>query len=115
MEECWCVYPNISRIPMNLIGPSIPHIVYKRSEFLKRSCVDYLDTFYNFGNDFCDEITIIFISDIGDISYLLYKEQPRLMLCGKLENFFNEGEKSSEDLEDFEFNWLPNCVRMLKL
>ena len=57
-----------------------------------RSCVVCLDIFYTFGKDFCDELTIIFISEIEDISYLQYKEQPRSMLCRKLEKFFIEGE-----------------------
>ena len=95
---------------MNLIGSSIPHNVNKVPKFLKRSRVDYLDIFYNFGNDFCDEITIIFISDMEGISY-----QPRSMLCRKLEKNFIEGEKRSEDLEGFEYNWLPNCVRIIKI
>ena len=102
LEERWCVYPNINRIPMKLKGSSIPHNVDKIPKFLKRSCVDYLDIFYNFGIDFCDQITIIFISDIGDNSYLHYKEQPRATLCRNLEKFFIEGERGTEDLEDFE-------------
>ena len=52
MEERWRVFPNINRIPMNLIGSSIPHNVNKIPKFLKRSCVEYLDIFYNIGNAF---------------------------------------------------------------
>ena len=77
MQERWCVCPNINRIPMNLIGSSVPHNVSKIPKFLKRSRVDYFDIFHNFGNDFCDEITIVFISDIKEILYLHYKGQPR--------------------------------------
>ena len=115
IEKRWRVLPNINRIPMNLIAPTKPHNVNKIPKILKRSCVDYLDIFCNFGNDFCDEKTIIFISDIEDISYLLYKEQPRSLLCRKIEKNLIEGEKSLEDLEDLEYNWLPNCLKMLKI
>ena len=43
-----------------------------------------------------------FISDLEDFSYLLYKKQPRSMLCRKLEKIFIEGETGTEDLEYFE-------------
>ena len=79
--------------PMSLIG----------------SYVDYLDTFYNFENDFCDEITIIFISDLNDVTFFHYLEQPRSMLCRKLEKKIFE-----EDFEDFDYNWLPNWFRQIK-
>ena len=48
------------------------------------SCVDYLDTFYNFANDFCDEISIIFISGLRDLSFFHYMKQSKSMLCKKL-------------------------------
>ena len=80
MKELWFVPRHINRIPMNLIKPTMPRNNNKTSKFLLRSCVDYLDSFHIFSNDFCDEITIIFISDLEDISYFPYKEQPRSML-----------------------------------
>ena len=78
---------------------------------LAGSCVDYIDIFYNFGNDFCGEKTIIFISDLEDISYFHYKEQPRSMLCRKLEKKFIE----EENFEDHDYKGLPNCVKLLKI
>ena len=70
------------------------------------SCVDYLDSFYNFDNDFCDEINITFISDLKDKTFFLHMEQPRSMLCRKLErNFFEE------HFGDFDYKWLPKCFR----
>ena len=77
MKDQWCVPRDINRIPMNLINPPMPRGINKKtSKYLLRLCVDYLDFFYNFSNNFCDEITITFVSDIEDISYLHYKKQP---------------------------------------
>ena len=74
------------------------------------SCVDFLDTYYNLANEFCDEISIIFISDLRDKSFFLYMKQPKSMLCRKLvKNFFEE------NFEDYEYKWLPNCVKQLKI
>ena len=70
---------------------------------------------YKFSNNLCDEITITFLSDIEDFSYLHYKKQPRSMLCRKVEKFFIEGEWATEDLEDFQYNWLPNCVKIFQI
>ena len=99
---------DINWIPMNLIRSTTPLNV-NRPIILTRSCVDYLDNYYNFTNDFCDEINIIFISDFKDITLFHYIEQPRSMLCRKLERNFVE-----EDFEDFDYNWLPNCFRQIR-
>ena len=72
------------------------------------SCVDYLYSFCNFDNDFCDEINILFISDLKDITFFHYMEQPKSMLCRKPKRIFIE-----EDFEDFDYNWLPNCFRQI--
>ena len=69
---------------MNLIRSSIPHDVYRMPLVLTRSCVDYLDDYYDFSNDFCDEIKIILISNLKYITFFHYMEH-RSMLCRKLE------------------------------
>ena len=68
------------------------------------SCVDYIDTFCKFDNGFFDEIIMLFLSDLKDITFFHYMEHPRSMLCRKLEkNIFEENFKS------FDYNWLPDC------
>ena len=81
------------RISRDDVGPLI----------LIESCVEFLGSLY-FNNDFCDEINIFFISDLKDITLFQYMEQPRSMLCRKLERNFIE-----EDFEDFDYKWLPKC------
>ena len=55
------------------------------------SCVDYLNSYYNFANDFCDEISIIFISNLRDISFFHYMKQPKSVLCRKfVKNFLKK-------------------------
>ena len=62
------------------------------------SCLDYLVNFYDLSNDFCDEIKIIFIYYLKDISFFHYMKQPKSMLCRKLvKNFIKE-----ENLRDYE-------------
>ena len=65
---------------------------------------DYLDQ-YNKEcvNDKVDEIVKLFISDLGDITFFHYMDQP---LCRKRTRKFPE-----EDFGDFDYNWLPNCFR----
>ena len=89
MKEQWFVPRDINRVPVRLINPPIPRCKNKKTtKYLLRLCLDYLNNFYNFCNNFGDEITIIFISEFEDISYFHYKGQPRSMLCRKLEKFF---------------------------
>ena len=78
-------------MPLTLIGP----------------CVDYLDRFY-FHNDFFDEINIIFISDLKDITFFRYMQQPRSMLVSKLIRNYLEKQRG-----DLDYNWLPNCFRQI--
>ena len=109
IEKRYDIPGDINRMPVKLIRSTIPHdnngpIIWTGS------CVDYLDNYYNFDNDFCDEINIIFISDLKDITFFHYMEQPRSMLFKKLEkNFIKE-----EDFEDFDYNWIPNCFKHFK-
>ena len=53
---------------MNLIE----YDVNKKSKMMMGSCVDYLDTYYNFDYVSCNEISIIFISDLY-IIFSLYE------------------------------------------
>ena len=77
-------------IPPN-INPPIQYNVDRLSKVLMGSCVDYLNTYYSFAKDFCDEISIIFISNFRDISFFHYMKQPKSMLFRKLvKNFFEE-------------------------
>ena len=82
-KRCY-IAPNINRILMNLIKSSVHYDVNRVSEILMGSCVDYLDTYYNFANDFSDEIKLLFISDLRDITIFHDMKQPKSMLCRKL-------------------------------
>ena len=106
-KRCY-IAPDINRITMNLIK----YDVGKMSKTLMGSCVDYLDTYYDFANDFCDEISVLFISDLRDISFFHYMKQSKSMLCRKLVKSFVEEE---ENFENYEYNWLPKCVNLLKI
>ena len=69
--------------------------------------LDFLDIFdRNCINDEVDEINIIFISVLKDISFLHCMIHPRSMLCRKLERNLIEG-----DYGNFNHIWLPNCFR----
>ena len=73
---------------------------------IRMSPLDFLDTFdRNIYNE-VDEIKIIFISDLDDITFSHYMTQPKPMLCRKIFKNFVE-----EDSGDFDYNWLPNCFR----
>ena len=106
VEKRSYIAPDENRITMNLIQYDLNKI----SKMMMGSCVDYLDTYYNFDNDFCNEISIIFISDLRDISFFHYTKQPKSMLCRKLKKNCIE-----ENFEDYEYKWLPNCVELLKI
>ena len=106
-KRCY-IAPDKNRITMNLIQYDVKK---KISKIMMESCVDSLDTYYNFDNDFCNEISIIFISDLKAISFFHYMKQPKSMICRKLvKNFLEE-----ENFEDYEYKWLPNCVKLLKI
>ena len=70
------------------------------------SPLHFLDTFDRNINNEGDEIIIMFISDLKDITFFHYMDQPKLMLCRKLGRNFIE-----EDFGDFDYNWLPECFR----
>ena len=55
-----------------------------------------------------DEIGVGFISDLKDITFNHYMDLPKPMICRKMiRRFF---ELKSEDINDFEHNWLPSCL-----
>ena len=74
IEKRYILYPNTNKTSLNLIRPSTRYEVNRVPKILTGSCVDYLDIFYNFVNDFCDEINVIFISDLKDITLFHYME-----------------------------------------
>ena len=105
-KRCY-IAPDINLIEMNLIQYDVDKI----SKIMMGSCVEFLDTYYNFDNDFCNELSIKIISGLRDISFFLFMKQPKSMLCRKLvKNFIEE-----ENIEVYEYKWLPNCVKLLKV
>ena len=83
------------------------------------SCVDYLDKFHHCGaleiHLPFDELNIIITSDIKDMTFYHYMEQPKSMLCRKLIGYYLMNER-----RELRYNWLPNCfvglyLTMLKM
>ena len=60
-------------------------------------------------NIMTDEINITFRSKLNDITISHYVEQPRSMLCRKLER--NHIEEDDLPPEDFDYKFLPECFR----
>ena len=58
-----------------------------------------------------DEIDIIFISELKEMTLQHYVNQPRSMLCRKLERDYIEEIYQIVDNSDYEYNFLPNCFR----
>ena len=62
-------------------------------------------------NIISDEIDIIFISKLKEMTLHHYMKQPRSILCRKLErNYIQECDPQSDD-RVFEYNFLPYCFR----
>ena len=59
-------------------------------------------------NDEVDEINIIFISDLDNITFSHYMTQPKSMIQRKLINNFIK-----QDYGDFNCNWRPKCFRQI--
>ena len=57
-------------------------------------------------NIISDEVDIIFISKLKEMTLQHYMKQPRSMLCRKLERNYIE-----EDYKDFDYKFLPYCFR----
>ena len=75
----------------------------KLPRVVRVSPLDFLDRFDSNINNEVDEINIIFVSDLKDITIFHYMDQPKSLLCRKLVRIFIE-----EDFGDFNYIWLPN-------
>ena len=104
IEKQYYIPSSINWMPM-----LTPRDDNRMKKILIGSCVDYLGIFYDLGNDLCDEESIMFISYLKDISCFHYMKQPKSMLCSKLVTNFIK----VDNLEDYENNWLPNCVKLM--
>ena len=62
-----------------------------------------------------DEKSIIFISKLKHITITDYLEQPRSMLCRKLERNHIEEDDPPRDPEDFDYKFLPECFRHINM
>ena len=84
-----------------------PHLFKPRINELPRvirvSPLAFLDTFDRNINNEVDEINIIFISNLEDMTFFPSMAQPKSMFCRKLIRIF------IENFGDFDYNWLPNC------
>ena len=69
---------------------------------IRVSPLDFLDTFDRNINNEVDDINIIFVSDLKDMTLSHYLAQPKSMLCRKLIRSFIE-----EDFGDFDYHWFP--------
>ena len=70
-------------------------------EFVDKVIRSQLSGLYN--NDF-KEVKIVFISDLKDMTYSHYMEQPKPMICRKLIRRFFEG------VNENEYIWLSDCI-----
>ena len=62
-------------------------------------------------NIISDEIDILFISELEEMTLQHYMNQPRSMLCRKLERDYFEENYQMVDNSDYEYNFLPYCFR----
>ena len=62
-------------------------------------------------NIISDEINIIFISSLKEMTLQHYMEQPRSMLCRKFERYYIEEDDSPPDERYLDYNFLPSCFR----
>ena len=60
-----------------------------------------------------DEIKIVLISKLKDVTISHYVKQPRSMLCRKLEKNSIEEDDPPPDYSDFDYNFLPEFFRHL--
>ena len=75
---------------------------------IRVSSLDFLDIFDRNINNGVDEINKIFISDLKDITFFHYMDQPKSMLCRRLvRNIFKE------NFGDFNYKWLPKCFTQI--
>ena len=69
---------------------------------IRVSPLDFLDTFDRNINNEVDDINLIFVADLKDMTLSHYLAQPNSMLCRKLIRNFIE-----EDFGDFDYDWFP--------
>ena len=62
-------------------------------------------------NIISDEVDIIFISELEEMTLQHYMNQPRSMLCRKLERDYIGGNYQIVDVKDFDYKFLPYCFR----
>ena len=62
-------------------------------------------------NKISDEIDIIFISKLKEMTLQHYMKQPRSILCRKLGRNYIEEDYPPPDNKDFDYNLLPYCFR----
>ena len=62
-------------------------------------------------NIISDEIDILFISELKEMTLQHFMNQPRSMLCRKLERDYIEENYQIVDNSDYEYNFLPYCLR----
>ena len=58
-----------------------------------------------------DEIDIIFLSKLKEMTLQHYMKQPRSMLCRKFERDYIEENYQIVVIRDFDYNFLPYCLR----
>ena len=54
----------------------------------------------------CDEINIIFISNLKDMTFIHYMQQPKSMLTRRLVRNIIDG-----NYDGYHYKWLPNCFK----
>ena len=90
----------------HLLKPSMTEILI----VIRVSPLDFLDTFDKNRKYEVDEIVIIFLSELEDMPFSHFMAQPKPLLCRKLVRNFIE-----EVFGDFDYIWLPNCFRHIKI
>ena len=85
---------------------SIPINIFETAfEFLDKVIKGYLN---GIAIDKIEEVEKVFISDLNDLTYTHYMEQPKSMICRKMKRRFFD--VKSEYINDFEYNWIPVCL-----
>ena len=82
------------------------NITESACEFLDRVVKGYFNH-DELNIDQIEEVEILFISDLKDMTYTHYMEQPKSMICPKKKKKFFE--VKGEDINDFEYDWIPGC------
>ena len=81
------------------------NITEKDCDFLDKAIRNYLN---QSSIDKIEEIEIVFISDLKDMTYTHYIKQPKSMICRNMIRTIIE--VKGEDINDFEYIWLPGCL-----